>query len=239
MINKAISSAQHHAAKVVGVCYLVAMVAAVFAESYARDTLIVANDAAETARNIVAHEHLWRVGIASNLLCLIADTALIAALYTILNKVNPHLAMFAVCTRVIETAVAGASTLNSFEVLRWLSRAEYLKSFDPTQLSVLARIHVSAYSPGINVGFIFLGIGSAVFGWLWYRSRYIPAGLAILGMVGSALLAIGSFVIVVFPSLANVLGMIYMLPLGVFEISIALLLILKGLSTPVPQEISL
>ncbi len=238
MNDEPLGPAQHHAAKVVGICYLVAMVTAVLAESYARGTLIVANEAVATARNIMAHERLWRVGIASFLLCLIADTALIAALYTILKKVNPHLAMFAVCTRVIETAVTGAATLSSFEALRWLSGAEYLKNFDPAQLSVLARMQVSAYSSGAYVGFIFLGIGSTVFGWLWYKSRYIPAWLAILGMAGSALLASGSFALVVFPGIASVLGMIYMLPLGVFEIAIAILLIFKGLRTSLPQEIT-
>lgn len=214
---------------VVGSAYLFAMAAAVFADGYARGSLIVVGDAAETARNIMANERLWRVGIASYLLCLIADVALIAALYAILKRVNQHLALFAVMMRVIETAVHVFATLYSFDVLRLLSGADYLKPFGPDQLAALSRIPVSAYGAGLNVGFVFLGIGSAVFGWLWFRSRYIPTWLAMLGVVGSVLLAAGSFAIIVFPELGKILGLTYMLPLGVFEVTLGLWLLIAGL----------
>lgn len=224
-----IDGSQRRAAMVAGSAYLFAMAAAIFADSYARGSLIVAGDASETARNIMANERLWRVGIASYLLCLIADVALIAALYVVLKRVNQHLALFAVLLRVIETSLHVGATLNSFDVLRLLSGADYLKPFGPDQLAALARIPISAYGAGLNVGFVFLGIGSAVFGWLWLESRYIPKWLAILGVAGSALLAAGSFAIIVFPELGAILGLTYMLPLGVFEVTVGLWLLTAGL----------
>lgn len=96
----AIDESQCRAARVVGFSYLFAMVTAIFAESYVRGTLVVADNVAETARNIMAHEGLWRLGIASYLLCLLTDVALITALYVILRRVNQNLALFAAFLRM-------------------------------------------------------------------------------------------------------------------------------------------
>jgi hypothetical protein len=48
----------------------------------------------KTAQNLMAHERLFRFGIASYLLGQMSDLALITALYVILKRVNQHLALF-------------------------------------------------------------------------------------------------------------------------------------------------
>jgi len=63
-----VDETQRRAARVVGFAYLFVLVPALFAEFYASGQLIDYNDAAETARNIVAYERLFRLGIASNLI---------------------------------------------------------------------------------------------------------------------------------------------------------------------------
>ena len=62
-----IDESQRKAARVVGVAYLLALPPAIFAEFYVRTQLIAFHDAAQTARNIMAHERLFRLGTASNL----------------------------------------------------------------------------------------------------------------------------------------------------------------------------
>jgi Domain of unknown function (DUF4386) len=238
MTTSTIDESQHNAARVVGFTYLFAMVTAIFAESYARGHLIVAGDAAETARNIMVHERLWRLGIASYLLCLLADVALIAALYVILKRVNQALALFAAFMRVIETAIGVTATLNSFDVLRLLSGADYLKPLGTDQLVALTRISVNAYGAGLNLSFVFLGIGSTVFGYLWFKSKYIPHVLAALGVVASLLLAAGSFAIIIFPDLSKILSMAYMMPMGVFEVTMGFWLLIRGLRTAGPDKVS-
>jgi hypothetical protein len=222
-------TAQQRAARVVGFCYLFAMALAVFGESYVRGKLIVAGDAAGTARNIMAHELLFRLGIASELLTFVSDTILIAALYVILRVVNPHLALLAVFFRLIETANAVVMTLSSLDVLRLLSGADYLHGFEAARLQALARLSLSAHGAAYNVTFLFLGLGSTVFAWLWLESGYIPKALAILGIVGSFLLAAGAFTYVIVPTFVEKLGMSYMMPLGLFEVTMGFLLLIRGL----------
>ena len=98
---------QRTAARVVGAAYLVALVPAVFAEFYVRGQLVVAGNAAQTALNIVAHERLFRLGIASNLAVFAIDVALISALYLVLNPINRGLALVALGWGLVETAVLG------------------------------------------------------------------------------------------------------------------------------------
>lgn len=241
MTNRIIDTSQRKAARVVGFSYLFAMATGVFAEFYVRGTLIVADNAAETARNIIAHERLWRLGIASSLLAALADVALIAALYVILKRVNQNLALFAAFMRVVETAIFVAAKLNSFDVLRLLSGADYLQALRTDQLQALARIPIGAYGAGFDVGFVFLGLGSTVFCYLWFKSKYIPRALAALGVFGSLLIAAGSFAIIIFPNLVKIVGWAYMMPGGLFELTVGFWLLIRGLRpyrTAGPEKVS-
>jgi hypothetical protein len=76
-----------------------------------------------------------------------------------------------------------------------------------------------------------------VFGILWYRSGLIPKALASLGVFGSALLALGSFAFIPMPDLASIasVGYGYMIPLGIFEVTMGFWLLFKGLSSS-PKE---
>jgi hypothetical protein len=229
MTTSSIDESQRKAARVVGFCYLFANALGVFAVSYVRGHLIVPNDVARTAENIMEHERLFRLGIASYVLCMLSDAALLTALYVVLKRVNQNLALFAACLRLVETVIGVAATLTSFDVLRVLSGAKDLQAFRTDQLQALARIPVSAFGAGINTSFVFLGLGSAVFGYLWFKSGYIPRALAALGIFGSLLLATGSFAFIIFPELADWAEPAYFAPLGVFEVTMGFWLLLKEL----------
>jgi hypothetical protein len=67
MTLNGITESQRRAAKAVGFVYLFVLVPAIFAEFYVLDKLVNLDSAAETARNIIAHERLFRLGVLSNL----------------------------------------------------------------------------------------------------------------------------------------------------------------------------
>src|SRR5438067_4057317 len=140
-----IDESQRKAATVVGFSYLLALPPAIFAEFYVRARLIVFGNAAETARNIMAHERLFRLGTASNLTVFAVDVVLIVALYVVLMPVNRGLALLATAWGLIETATLVVVTLSDFDVLRILSGADYLHPFDANQLQALARLSIGAH----------------------------------------------------------------------------------------------
>jgi hypothetical protein len=237
MSMHAVDETQRKAAKVVGFAYLFSMAVGVFADSYVRGHLIIPDNAAETARNIMAHERLFRLGIASYLVSQMTDVALITALYMILKRVSQSLALFAAFMRLVQVSIGVAGTLYSFDALRFLSGVDYLQAFRSDQLQALARIPISAYGAWINVSFVFLGLGSTIFGYLWVKSNYIPKALAALGVFGSLLLAAGSFTFIIFPRLAVILEPSYFAPLGVFEVTMGFWLLLRGLRSPGMAEV--
>lgn len=226
-----IDESQRSAARVVGITYLLAMVSAVLG-FYIRGDLIVSGSAAETAHNIVASERLFRIGIASDVVTFVTDIVLITALYVVLKPVHRNLALLATLWRLMETAVLLVVTLNGFDVLRLLSGADYLRVFEADRLQALARLSLDAYGAGYHVGFVFLGLGSALFSYLWFKSKYIPGALAALGVFSSLLLATCNFAFIIFPGLEKTISMGYMAPMGVFEITMGFWLLLKGLGPP-------
>ncbi len=222
-----IDDTQRRAARAVGLAYLLVTATAVFTEMYARG--LVVPDAMETARNLMAQERLFRVGIASYLLCMVGSTVLAAGLYVVLSPVERGLALLAVLLRMVEVVLGVTANLNSFEALRVLSGAEYLQAFSAEQLAALARVPLAVHGSTLNIGFIFLGLGSALFGWLWLRSRLIPKVLAILGIGAALLLGAAAMGFVIEPKLQRVLFPFHMLPMGLFEVTMGFLLLFKGL----------
>ena len=224
-----IDQSQQKAARVVGFAYLFAMGTAVFAEFHVHGRLIVSGNAAQTAQNIMAHQQLWRLGMASNLLCFLTDVALIAALYVILKRVNSSLALFAASLRLVETSFFIAVTLNDFDVLQALSGADYLKTFGGDRLQALAMLSIAAHGDRYNAGLVVFGLGSTVFSYLWFQSHYIPRALAAWGVFSSLLVATGSFALLIFPSFEKVLLPTYFTPIFIFEVTMGFWLLLRGL----------
>ena len=225
-----IGESQRKAATVVGLSYLLALPPAIFAEFYVRAHLIASGDVAQTARNIVAHERLFRLGTASNLTVFAIDVVLIMALYVVLMPVNRSLALLATGWGLIETATLVFVTLSDFEVLRILSGADYLHAFEANRLQALARLSLSAHFDAYNVGLVLAGLRSTVFCYLWFKSRFIPRILAAWGVVASVLMGASAFSFIIFPELANAVPVgIYGAPIFFFELTMGFWLLLRGL----------
>jgi hypothetical protein len=94
------------------------MATVVFANFGIHARLIVAGNAAETARNIMAHERLFRIGIACGLIYGAGLVVLLTALYVILKPVDRGLALLAAFWRLVYALMWVLMTLNLFEALR-------------------------------------------------------------------------------------------------------------------------
>ena len=229
MTLSTIDNSQNTAAKVVGIAYLLALVPAVFAEFYVRDHLVVFDNAAQTALNIVAHERLFRLGIASNVTVFAIDVVLITALYVVLNGVNRSVALLALGWGLIETAIF-VVTLTDFDVLRILSGAGYLQAFEADRLQALARLSIGAHHDAYNVGLVFAGLRSTAFCYLWFNSHFIPRALAAWGVFASVLMGGFAFSFIIFPELLKIVPVtIYGAPIFLFELTMGFWLLLKGL----------
>ena len=224
-----IDDSQRKAASVAGFAYLFSLAIEVIHEFFISPHLIVAGNAAQTARNILAHEQLFRLGIACDLIYSAGTVVLLAALYVILKPVSRNLALLATVWRLIYAVTWVVIAVNLFTALRLLSGADYLQAFGAEQLQALARLHLSGFDT-YYVGLLFYGLASTVCGYLWFKSRYIPRGLAAWGVIASAWCAICTFVFIISPDFSKLVNLWWFdSPMGIFEIATSFWLLFKGL----------
>ncbi len=215
-------------ARLAGAMYLIQITTGTFSELVARSPFVVGDDAAQTAHNIMSSEQLFRIGIASDLLTYSAVLIATWALYVLLRPVSRNLALLALFFRLIELSIHFNVTLNSLAVLRLLGGAEYLGNIDPALLAALAQHALGVQGEGLRVGFIPLGLGSALFAYLMFKSRCVPRVLAGFGVCASLLLS--AFVLVtIVHSDARQMLYIPMLPMGIYEISLGFWLLFRGM----------
>jgi hypothetical protein len=225
---------QYTAARIVGFLYLFTNATAIFAFSI-RGKLIVSRDAAQTAANIVGSERLWRIGIATELITVAGVMVLLWGLYVILKPIDVNVVWLATFFRLAENFVLAFVTVQELAVLVMVKSPAYLQAFSMEQLQGLAYTSLRVYDNTFNIGFLFLGLGSALFSYLWWKSDYIPRLLAGWGIFASSVMAVMSLALIVFPGLAA-MGMAYMMPMGVYEFCLGFWLLIKGIRVPVPNE---
>ena len=219
-------------ARVAGFIYLFAMALGIFSQVFVLGRMVVPGDAAATANNILAFEGLFRLGIAVDVITFVSDVVIAWAFYELLNSVDKSLALLGAFLRIADGAILAVTTFSGLVTLRLLSGVDYLRAFDANQLQSLARLFVSARGLGFDVGFVFLGLGSTVFAYLLFKSRYVPRALAGWGVFASLALAIGSLAAILFPWFAANTSMTYMVPMFFYEVPLGLWFLVKGVRAP-------
>jgi hypothetical protein len=183
---------------------------------------------AEKARYATENELLWRVSLLEVGLSWIAIGIFAFALYVVLEPVNKRLAQLALCLR-LGASFVGAAALTFRFAQAWLYKASATEGlFTTEQLRTLVAAMTRGASEGVEVAWIFQGAGSALFFLLLLRSRYLPAALARLGIVGTGALVPISAVMFVYPQYIAPLKLV-LLPGLVAEVATAIWLLVKGL----------
>jgi len=230
MTMNPIDEAQRTAARAAGFAYLVTFAIVVCVNFGIHAPLIAGNNAAETARNVLAHERLFRIGIAADVIYCAGVVVLVAALYVVLKPVNRSLALLAALWRLIWVFMWLLMTLNLFDSLRLLSGAEYLRAFETGQLQDLARFYLGTSFDRYYVALFFGGLASTACGYLWFKSRYIPRVLAAFGVISSAFCVVCTLVFYILPSFDKVVSLSWFdVPMSIFDVALSLWLLFKGL----------
>lgn len=216
-------------ARSAGILYLVITIAAIVAHFYVPDTLIVADDAAATASNIMDSESLFRFGgIGGELVILLSEIVLSIILYMLLKPVSTTLSLVAAVSRLIMTAVHGINLLNYFFVLLLLNDSTYTASFDTEQQQALVSLFLDAHHYGFAIGIAFLTLHVFALGYLIYKSGYIPRILGILFLIAGLGYLIDSAGILLLADYESP-GFIA-LPIAIAEIAFPLWLLVKGVN---------
>ena len=119
--------------RVAGAFYLIITAFALFAYMYVRGQLIDTGDMARTADNIVANEHLFRIGFTAAVIVTICNLPLGLILYELFKVVNPRLALLALVFIIASATLEAVNSYNYLAPLITFTLPEYLKAFDAPQ----------------------------------------------------------------------------------------------------------
>jgi hypothetical protein len=190
-------------ARLAGILGLLTLIGGGFGEAYVPSVIVVSGDAAATARNILGSESLFRWGFAGYLLEALCDAGLTLAFWVLMRPVHRNLAIGMVVFRIISTCGFAAAMMLWFGALVTLKGSSALALYPQEQLDALAYVLLRISGFGQALFSMFYGIANVIFGWLIYRSGYIPR----LFGVGFTVMGIGftlrTFLLVLAPAYAS------------------------------------
>jgi hypothetical protein len=223
-------------ARLGGILYVLIIAAGLFAEAVVRERLIVAGDAAATARNITTHAFLFRVGIVADLCTFVCAVPLTMILYALLKPVDRNAALLMAGFNLVQDAIGGLNALNTYRPLQLLGGGAHLNAFHREQLEAMALLSLQTHSVGFAVALTFFGCSCVTLGYLALTSGFLPRLLGVLMVVAGACYLTNSAAVLLSPRLASMLFPSILLPALIGELSFAVWLTVKGVNVARWQE---
>lgn len=170
-------------ARIAGLLYLVVVITGIFSLAYVPSKLIFRDDPVATFNAIKDSITLFRFGIVSGLVCYSFFLVLPVVLYKLLKPINEFYAKLMVLLAVVSVPVSFLNIQNKFAVLS-LIKMENSGVFSHEQLPNQVLFYLNQYDNGILMVSIFWGLWLFPFGYLVYKSGFLPKIFGILLMLG-------------------------------------------------------
>jgi hypothetical protein len=185
---------------------------------------------AETAKRVVASEHLYRVALSIELIETLSTVLLAFALYVTLKPVDKLLAQIAMYWRLGESFIGGVGIIIGFLKLGLYSSPQSIGALGTDQSQALMGLTRQAGFAVYNISAIFFSIGSILFYYLFFKSRYIPRILSAFGVFASVVVTIMCFGSLIFPEHAATLQYGWA-PMAIAEVTTGIWLMLFAVKT--------
>ena len=213
---------------IAGITLLLIAVFGTFGIAYVPSVIIVADDAAKTASNLMANQTLFGLGVFSDVFVILAEIVLSVMIFTLFRPISPTLALIAAVARLMMVGVMAVNLLIYITPLILL-RGHEMQS--DTQLTALMLFEVHGY--GVYVWNLFFGLHLAALGWLIFKSDYFPRSLGLAILVGSFGYSLNGLLAVTFleTSLVQILANVLLAVASIAELVFGFWLLIKGAKT--------
>jgi hypothetical protein len=188
--------------RIAGILLFVSLIAGGFGELYAPAMVTVATDAAATVEKIRSLNTLFRFGFAAYLVEGLCNVGLVLVFYVLLRPVQRSLALLAAFFGLVGVAVFAVAELFYLAPLLLVGGDAYLSAFTSDQLNALTLLSLKFYSYAGGVLMAFGGIGSLIYGYLFFFSGFAPRVLGALLALGGAAFLVRNFLLVLAPAYA-------------------------------------
>lgn len=201
------------AARQAGLLYLGLSILAMIGYFYLRPRFVISGDAAATARNILANEPLYRVGILIDVTVQVLFILVVLTLYRLFRDVDRTQARIMVALVATGIAAQFASFVFNTAPLVFLSGADYLSAFSRPQLETLAYTSLRLASEEGQLLTSIWGLWLFPFAILTIRSGFLPKFLGVLLILSGAAYVVGFVIGLVAPALV---GAVYKIALPLY-----------------------
>lgn len=218
-------------ARIAGGSYLVIILCGIFAEFVIRSRFVVEGDPAATAANILASEPLFRASIVGDLVMLIADVVVAAALFVLFRPVSESLSILVALLRLAHGAVYGASLLALYLPPTLLGDDRYLSALGPDAVHAFVELCLEAHAYGWVIALSFFGVQCFVLGLLVMRSGFLPRILGVLlicAAVGYVVDSLARTILTNYADYEAVFSLVVFVPALVAELAFCLRLLVRG-----------
>ena len=215
-------------ARVAGLLYILASVVGVLRLMYIPNKLFVYGNATETAANIAAHESLFRLGIASELLGAALWLFVPLALYRLLKGVDQTLAVLMVILgSLMQVPLFFVNIVTDAAALLFTRSGGYLSVFNKPQNDAFARLFLDLHHQLDLANLVFAGLWLFPFGLLVYKSRFLPRFLGVWLMIACFAWLAFSFTGLLYPAYQDKAFSITQ-PIALGEVATMLWLVIMG-----------
>jgi uncharacterized protein DUF4386 len=198
---------QRHYARLAGFLFLW-LIATGLTEAITLSRIVGSGTFAERAARVAASQRLYRIALCSGLVETLSVLVLAFALYVTLEPVDRFLAQMAMYWRFTEGFIGAVGVIFGFARLGAYT----------TQSQALVDLTRNAGAAVFNIAALSFSIGSALFYYVFLKSRYIPRILSGFGLFASAVVTILSFVGLISPDDAAKFQYVEWAPMAVAEV---------------------
>ena len=230
MTERMTDASPRRLARIAGGLYLINIVAGAFAIGYVPAAIVVPGNAAATAHNILAHELLYRLGLAAHIFILPLNIPLAVIFFELFQVVNRRLSWLVVFFTLVGTAVEAAQVLNGFTPLILLEGMRSLSALTAEQLQAQVSVPLQLQVIGYSLGQVFYTGYLLAAGYLIVRSTFLPRAVGVLLAIGGICYLIYSFADFLSPDFAAHLVPYIQVPSGLGELALCLWLLVVGVN---------
>ena len=220
-------------ARSTGIFFLLSLFVPMLNWTLVNAQLIVPADPAETARRVLAHGTLFRLGLVNDLLTSVIAFVLAWSLYQLLMAVHEPWALLALGLKTMEGMLMATIALVHLAVFLMVTDPS-LTSADLLPIQKLTGLFFNTRMSLASVPMFFLGLDFTVFLTLLHKSGYVPRWLAGFGVFSYALILIYALLTLLAPGVAAILLVqsLCWAPSCLFELGIGVWLLTKGVKVP-------
>src|SRR6267142_3118977 len=174
MMNPIADMSPRLKARITGVFYLLTILTGLFAQGFVARKLIVFDDAAATATNILTHTTLFQLGFTVYLIEMTCQITITALFYDLLKPVSKSISLLAAFLSLTGCVIKTLSRLFYIAPLLILGGAHYLSVFNLQQLQALALLFLRVNDQGAGIALAFFGFTTLLKGYLIVRCTFLP-----------------------------------------------------------------